>query len=119
MLESHLSGNFVRSIATDFSDSFRRTLDKGKDEIRHIARSLEMDDAIINPSFSFYRVRWQLSAISQEAVEQYKLQLLVFTLHVGLLNHPNHIYLLTSQKLWVRGGCYVFAALSTVKPRGA
>ncbi|PON47125.1 Transcription factor IIIB subunit [Trema orientale] len=54
--ESHLSGNFVRSIATDFSDSFRRTLDKGKDEIRHIARSLEMDDAIINPSFSFYRM---------------------------------------------------------------
>ncbi|XP_062117822.1 uncharacterized protein LOC133831505 [Humulus lupulus] len=54
--ESHLSGNFVKSIASSVSDSFRRTLDRGKDEIRHIVLLLNMDEAMVGPSFSLYKM---------------------------------------------------------------
>ncbi|KAF4354697.1 hypothetical protein G4B88_029541 [Cannabis sativa] len=54
--ESHLSGNFVKSIASSVSDSFRRTLEKGRDEIRHIVLLLNMDEAMVGPSFSLYKM---------------------------------------------------------------
>ncbi|XP_015886945.3 transcription factor IIIB 60 kDa subunit isoform X1 [Ziziphus jujuba] len=56
--ESRLAGSFVRSIASGYSESLRRTLDKGSDEIRRIVLVLKISggDSIVNPASAFYKI---------------------------------------------------------------
>ncbi|KAL5575404.1 hypothetical protein UlMin_017103 [Ulmus minor] len=54
--ESRVSGNYVKSIQSGFSNSFARTLEKGEYEIRSVILAMDMDEAIMNPACSLYKV---------------------------------------------------------------
>ncbi|KAK4589919.1 hypothetical protein RGQ29_020480 [Quercus rubra] len=56
--ESKLSGSVVRSIQSGYSESFRRTLDKGKDMIESIVTTFNISggDSIVNPTCAFYQI---------------------------------------------------------------
>lgn len=54
--QSQMSGNFVRSVQSDYSASHERTLMKGRDEISDLVLSLCVagGDSIINEAHAFY-----------------------------------------------------------------
>ncbi|XP_050285671.1 uncharacterized protein LOC126725175 isoform X3 [Quercus robur] len=56
--ESKLSGSVVRSIQSGYSESFRRTLDKGRDMIESIVTTFNISggDSIVNPACAFYQI---------------------------------------------------------------
>lgn len=53
--ESRRAGHHVK-IPDEYSDSLRRTLDKGEDEIRHIALMLSIHESIIMPASRIYTI---------------------------------------------------------------
>uniref|UniRef100_A0A7N2LMD8 Cyclin-like domain-containing protein n=1 Tax=Quercus lobata TaxID=97700 RepID=A0A7N2LMD8_QUELO len=55
---SKLSGSVVRSIQSGYSESFRRTLDKGRDMIESIVTTFNISggDSIVNPACAFYQI---------------------------------------------------------------
>lgn len=56
--QSQMSGNFVRSVQSDYSASHERTLMKGRDEISDLVLSLCVagGDSIINEAHAFYTI---------------------------------------------------------------
>ncbi|XP_030971818.1 transcription factor IIIB 90 kDa subunit-like isoform X2 [Quercus lobata] len=56
--ESKLSGSVVRSIQSGYSESFRRTLDKGRDMIESIVTTFNISggDSMVNPACAFYQI---------------------------------------------------------------
>ncbi|KAF5462797.1 hypothetical protein F2P56_018774 [Juglans regia] len=56
--ESRVAGSYVRSIQSGYSESFRRTIDKGRDEIDRMVTAFNISggDSIINPACSFYQI---------------------------------------------------------------
>ncbi|XP_075094912.1 uncharacterized protein LOC107770534 isoform X2 [Nicotiana tabacum] len=80
--QSQLSGNFVRTVKSDYSASRERTLNEAYNDIESMAYALGIDggDSIARPALAFYTLR----GISQGGVGKSKLRLRVFTLHAGL-----------------------------------
>ncbi|KAF8395531.1 hypothetical protein HHK36_019479 [Tetracentron sinense] len=56
--QSQLSGNFVKTIQSDYSESRDRTLMKGREEISIMVSSLSVGggDSIISQAFAFYQI---------------------------------------------------------------
>ncbi|KAG2666104.1 hypothetical protein I3760_15G040000 [Carya illinoinensis] len=56
--ESRVAGSYVKSIQSGYSESFRRTIDKGRDEIDRMVTAFNISggDSIINPACSFYQI---------------------------------------------------------------
>ncbi|XP_062161216.1 uncharacterized protein LOC133868359 isoform X1 [Alnus glutinosa] len=56
--ESQVAGTLVKSILSCYPESFRRTLDKGRDEIDRMVTAFNISggDSIINPACAFYRM---------------------------------------------------------------
>ncbi|KAJ4977818.1 hypothetical protein NE237_008598 [Protea cynaroides] len=56
--QSQMSGNFVRSVQGEHSESHERTLNKGRDEISDMVVSLGIGggNSIIDPAFAFYKI---------------------------------------------------------------
>ncbi|XP_040997422.1 transcription factor IIIB 60 kDa subunit-like isoform X1 [Juglans microcarpa x Juglans regia] len=56
--ESRVAGSYVKSIQSGYSESFRRTIDKGRDEIDRMVAAFNISggDSIINPACSFYQI---------------------------------------------------------------
>ncbi|KAH7852523.1 hypothetical protein Vadar_025926 [Vaccinium darrowii] len=55
--ESRLAGSYVKSFLSDYSDSFRRTLDKGKQKIHELTVSLSIEDgSTTNLADAFYKI---------------------------------------------------------------
>ncbi|GMY37379.1 transcription factor iiib 90 kda subunit [Fagus crenata] len=56
--ESRLAGSVVRSIQSGYSESFKRTLDKGRYEIQYMVTAFDISggDSIINPACAFYQI---------------------------------------------------------------
>ncbi|XP_043695410.1 transcription factor IIIB 60 kDa subunit isoform X2 [Telopea speciosissima] len=56
--QSQMSGNFVRTVQGEHSESHERTLNKGRDEISDMVVSLGIGggNSIIDPAFAFYKI---------------------------------------------------------------
>ncbi|KAL6997851.1 hypothetical protein U1Q18_007976 [Sarracenia purpurea var. burkii] len=56
--QSQLSGNYVKTIQSDYSASRERILKTAYDDMNNLARGLEMDDAatILRPAVAFYTI---------------------------------------------------------------
>ncbi|XP_034694674.1 transcription factor IIIB 90 kDa subunit isoform X2 [Vitis riparia] len=89
--QSQMSGNFVKTVQSDYSASRERTLNDAYAEIGHIANAIGVSggDSIIRPALAFY-THW--SGISLGGAEKNKLLQLVFILHLckllSLEEHP-------------------------------
>ncbi|KAI3963204.1 hypothetical protein MKX01_030334, partial [Papaver californicum] len=56
--QSQMCGNFVRSVESDYSESYHRTLNKGRDEISDMVISLNIGggDSVIDEAAQFYKI---------------------------------------------------------------
>ncbi|KAI3967922.1 hypothetical protein MKX01_027105 [Papaver californicum] len=57
-LKSQMCGNFVRSVESDYSESYHRTLNKGRDEISDMVVTLKIGggDSVIDEASRFYKI---------------------------------------------------------------
>ncbi|KAF7143749.1 hypothetical protein RHSIM_Rhsim05G0035300 [Rhododendron simsii] len=69
--ESRLAGSYVKSFQSDYSESFRRTIDKGKQKIHELAVSLGTEDgAAINQADAFYKIAVERSFTKGRRTDQ-------------------------------------------------
>nr|GLL24119.1 transcription factor IIIB 60 kDa subunit-like isoform X1 [Ipomoea trifida] len=59
--ESRLAGKFVRSVQSEYSESFRRTLEKGSNHITDLMHKLNLLDDIGPQATAFYRIALERS----------------------------------------------------------
>ncbi|XP_058214235.1 transcription factor IIIB 60 kDa subunit isoform X2 [Rhododendron vialii] len=69
--ESRLAGSYVKSFQSDYSESFRRTIDKGKQKIHELAVSLGIEDGgAINLADAFYKIAVERSFTKGRRTDQ-------------------------------------------------
>lgn len=69
--ESRLAGSFVKSIQSDYSESYRRTLDKGSYKIRDLAVMLDIDDTSTKTqAMAFYQIAVERSFTKGRRTDQ-------------------------------------------------
>ncbi|KAI3832278.1 hypothetical protein MKX03_009322 [Papaver bracteatum] len=56
--QSRMSGNFVKSVESSYSESFERTVNKGREEISYMATSLNISggDSVIDEAAGYYKI---------------------------------------------------------------
>ncbi|KAK3446454.1 hypothetical protein EUGRSUZ_A02144 [Eucalyptus grandis] len=70
--QSHLSGNFVRTVQSEYSASRERTLDRANEDMRNLCYGLGMDqpDGIVRTSLAFYRIALEKNFTRGRRTEQ-------------------------------------------------
>ncbi|KAI8553604.1 hypothetical protein RHMOL_Rhmol05G0028700 [Rhododendron molle] len=69
--ESRLAGSYVKSFQSDYSESFRRTIDKGKQKIHELAVSLGIEDVgATNLADAFYKIAVERSFTKGRRTDQ-------------------------------------------------
>ncbi|KAE9448761.1 hypothetical protein C3L33_19341, partial [Rhododendron williamsianum] len=71
VLISRLAGSYVKSFQSDYSESFRRTIDKGKQKIHELAVSLGIEDVgATNLADAFYKIAVERSFTKGRRTDQ-------------------------------------------------
>ncbi|XP_056158273.1 uncharacterized protein LOC115674658 isoform X2 [Syzygium oleosum] len=70
--QSHLSGNYVRTVQSEYSVSRERTVDRANEDMKNLCYGLGMDqpDGIVRTSLAFYRIALEKNFTRGRRTEQ-------------------------------------------------
>ncbi|CAI9087437.1 OLC1v1021505C1 [Oldenlandia corymbosa var. corymbosa] len=102
-----MNGVFVRSVQNDYSQSFERTLEKGRRHIEDLMTKLEMaDESLGNQAVAFYRIALERSFTRGRRTEQVAAACLYIACRVN--NKP---FLLIDFAIWLSVNVYILGAV--------
>ncbi|RDX92235.1 Transcription factor IIIB 90 kDa subunit, partial [Mucuna pruriens] len=105
--QSQLSGNYVRTVQSEFSASRQRTLDKAYDEIRYLSSGLGVnDDSMADQALTFYKIALERNFTRGRKSEQVQAACLYIA-----FRHNNKPYLLIDFSNYLRTDVYVLGAV--------
>nr|KYP63899.1 Transcription factor IIIB 90 kDa subunit [Cajanus cajan] len=106
-INSKLSGNYVRTVQSEFSDSRQRTLDRAYDEIKYLSYGLGVnDESMTDQALTFYKVPLERNFTRGRKSEQVQAACLYIA-----FRHNNKPYLLIDFSNYLRTDVYVLGAV--------
>ncbi|XP_020218555.1 transcription factor IIIB 90 kDa subunit isoform X5 [Cajanus cajan] len=105
--QSKLSGNYVRTVQSEFSDSRQRTLDRAYDEIKYLSYGLGVnDESMTDQALTFYKIALERNFTRGRKSEQVQAACLYIA-----FRHNNKPYLLIDFSNYLRTDVYVLGAV--------
>ncbi|TKY62843.1 Transcription factor IIIB 70 kDa subunit [Spatholobus suberectus] len=105
--QSKLSGNYVRTVQSEFSDSRQRTLDRAYDEIKYLSFGLGVtDESMAGQALTFYKIALERNFTRGRKSEQVQAACLYIA-----FRHNNKPYLLIDFSNYLKTDVYVLGAV--------
>ncbi|KAL2335128.1 hypothetical protein Fmac_016341 [Flemingia macrophylla] len=105
--QSKLSGQYVRTIQSEFSASRQRTLDRAYDDLRYLSSNLGVnDDSMANQALAFYRIALERNFTRGRRSEQVQAACLYIA-----FRENNKPFLLIDFSNYLRTNVYVLGAV--------
>ncbi|QCD97208.1 transcription factor IIIB a subunit [Vigna unguiculata] len=105
--QSKLSGNYVRTVQSEFSESRQRTLDRAHDEIKYLSLGLGVqDEHMADQALTFYKVSLERNFTRGRKSEQVQAACLYIA-----FRHNNKPYLLIDFSNYLRIDVYVLGSV--------
>ncbi|KAK8473077.1 hypothetical protein PHAVU_001G053501 [Phaseolus vulgaris] len=105
--QSKLSGNYVRTVQSEFSESRQRTLDRAYDEIKYLSMGLGVhDEHMADQALTFYKIALERNFTRGRKSEQVQAACLYIA-----FRHNNKPYLLIDFSIFLRIDVYVLGSV--------